>query len=39
MRTSKKPKLKISDNDFKELKKLSVSRTSSPQSVLRVKIL
>ena len=39
MRKSKKPKLQISDEDLKELQKLSVSRTSSHRSVIRANIL
>jgi len=39
MRTSKKPKLQINDDDLKELKKLSVSRTTSHRSVIRAIIL
>ena len=39
MRPSKKPKLQISEDDLKELKKLSVSRTASHRTVIRAKIL
>ena len=39
MRISKKAKLQISDDDLKELEKLSVSRTSSHRSVTRARIL
>ena len=39
MRISKKPKLQISDDDLKELKKLSKSRTASHRTVIRSKIL
>jgi transposase len=39
MRTSKKPKLQISDEDLKVLQKTSVSRTAPHRSVIRAKIL
>ena len=39
MRKSKKPKLQISDEDLKELEKISVSRTGSHRSVIRANIL
>ena len=39
MRISKKPKLQISDNDLKELKKLSKSRTTSHRTVIRSNII
>jgi len=39
MRNSKKAKLQISEEDLKELQRLSVSRTSSHRSVIRAKIL
>ena len=39
MRNSKKAKLQISDEDLKELQRLSVSRTASHRSVIRSKIL
>jgi hypothetical protein len=38
MRISKKPMLLISDADFKELQKLSVSRTASHRTVIRANI-
>ena len=39
MRTSKKAKLQVSDNDLQELQKLSVSRTASHRSVIRATVM